>query len=110
MNFLKITKTERKWWEIILWWELRRIPYNLIMYFVGLLSFYIAYVTIPILYSFIGLLLNAIYTLGWIIELLYARRQNDEDLKLKYPKYTFVAYLIFSIFFVVGLAVFLLVG
>ena len=108
MNLLKINKTDRKWWGIILWWEIRRIPYNLIMYFIGLLSFYICFVTIPLVYLVIGLLLNIIYTLGWIVELLYINRQSDEIKKLKYPKYAFITYLILSILLVLSIAVFLL--
>ena len=109
MKLLKINKSDRKWWEIILWWEIRRIPFNLIMYFIGLLSFYICFVTIPLVYLIIGLLLNIIYTLGWIIELLYINRQKDEIKKIKYPKYVFLGYLSFSILFVLGFAIFLLI-
>lgn len=108
MNLLKINRVDRKWWEIILWWEIRRIPYNIIMYFIGLLSFYICFVTIPLVYLIIGLLLNILYTLGWIVELLYVNRQKNETTKMKYPKYGFITYLILSILFVLGIAVFLL--
>ena len=108
MNFLKIDRLNRKWWETILWWEIRRIPYNLIMYFIGLLSFYICFVTIPLVYLVIGFLLNILYTLGWIVELLYVNRQKNEIKKMKYPKYGFIIYLISSIMFVLGISVFLL--
>ena len=109
MNLLKIKSIDRKWWEIILWWEIRRIPYNLIMYFIGLLSFYICFVTIPLVYLVIGLLLNVIYTFGWIVELVYVNRQNNENRKFKYPKYAFITYLILSIMLVLGFAMFLLI-
>lgn len=108
MNILKITNVNRKWWEIILWWEIRRIPYNIIMYFVGLLSFYICFVTIPLIYLIIGLALNVIYSFGWIIELIYIKRKEKESWKLKYPKYALITYLIFSIAFVLGFALYLL--
>jgi hypothetical protein len=71
MDVLKITSSNRKWHEIILWWEIRRVPYNIIIYIVGFLSSYISYVTIPIVYLMIGISLNVIYTLGWIIELTF---------------------------------------
>ncbi len=109
MNILKITKTNRNWHEIILWWEIRRIPYNIILYFVGLLSFYISYVTIPLVYLVIGFALNVIYTLGWIFELLFITRLQDESRKANYPRYTFISYLALSTLFVFGIAILLLI-
>jgi hypothetical protein len=109
MNLITITSTDRKWYEIILWWEIRRIPYNVIMYFVGLLSFYICYVTIPLVYLVIGFGLNVFYTFGWIFELIFIDRQANINKKMKFPKWTFIAYLIFSAIFVLGISVFLLV-
>ena len=107
MNILKITKTNRKWWERILWWEIRRIPYNIIMYFVGLLSFYIGYITIPLIYIMIALGLNVIYTFGWIIELLFVSKLKNENRKIKYPQHTFISYLTLSALFVLGVAILL---
>lgn len=107
MPILKITKTKRKWTEIALWWEIRRIPYNIIMYFIGLLSFQIGYISIPLVYLIIGLILNVIYTLGWIIELLFINRMKDRNRKVKYPSYTFLSYLTLSALFVFGIAVFI---
>ena len=109
MNLLKIKDSNRKWYEIILWWEVRRIPYNLIMYFAGYLSFYIGFVTIPLAYLVIGLVLNSIYTLGWIIELLHFNRETVKSVRLKYPKYAFVIHLVLSVIFVFGFAVFLVI-
>jgi len=107
LNILKITKTNRKWWERILWWEIRRIPYNIIMYFVGLLSFYIGYITIPLIYIMIALGLNVIYTFGWIIELLFVSKLKNENRKIKYPQHTFISYLTLSALFVLGVAILL---
>ena len=109
MNILKITKTRRKWDEIILWWEIRRIPYNIIMYFIGLLSFQISYVTIPLVYLIIGLGLNVLYTLGWIIELLFINRQKDKSRKIKYPQYALLSYLTFSTLIVFAIPILLLI-
>ncbi len=108
MNLFKIKTADRKWYEIILWWELRRIPYNVIMYFVGLLSFYICYVTIPLIYLLIGLGLNVIYTLFWMIELLAIKGKNNDRIKMNYPKYAFLAYFIFSVILVFGFALYLM--
>lgn len=85
MNILKIENVNRKWYEIILWWEVRRIPYNIFMYFIGLSSFKIAYVAIPIVYLALGLLLNILYTFGWIYELMFRKTMSD-NLKFNFRK------------------------
>lgn len=110
MNLFKIKTSNRTWWDIILWWELRRFLYNAIMAFVGFLSLVICSVNIPLVYLVIALLLNAIYTLGWIVELIYIRNQSNENRKFTYPKSTFVTYLILSCFFVSGVAFYFLFG
>jgi hypothetical protein len=109
MNFVKSTMTNRKWYEIILWWELRRIPYNIIMYFIGLLSFEIGYVTIPLVYLVIGLGLNALYTFGWMIELLFINRLKEEGRRIKYPRNAFIFYLVFSTLVVFAIPILLLI-
>jgi len=37
-TFLRVPDTERKWYEIILWWEIRRIIYNFIVGLAGLIG------------------------------------------------------------------------
>ena len=74
----------RKWWEIIIWWELRRIPYNLIVGTLGMI-FLLVFALIndlpPVappeersvsffLVPLFGVLANLCYTGGWIAELL----------------------------------------
>jgi len=100
--------SDRNWFEVILWWELRRIPYNLIMYFAGLLSFYIGYISIPLIYVSMGLAFNIIYTFGWIFELLIIRKGEGEK-RIKYPTYIFVGYLVLSVLIVFGVALFLMI-
>jgi hypothetical protein len=75
--------------EIILWWESRRIPYNLIVGLFGLISLgIIALIEINSPYAmgtgfpllciiFFGLGANVFYTGGWIVELL-ARGMSKE--------------------------------
>lgn len=109
MKFHKLDRTDRKWWKIILWWEIRRIPYNIIMYLVGLLSFCICFVTIPLVYLIIGVLLNIVYTLGWIVELIFINKKTSKNLKQNYPKYTFIIYLLSSAVFVLGYAILLII-
>jgi hypothetical protein len=79
MDVFRISKQDRKWYEIVAWWEARRIPYNIIMYFVGLASFYIGYVTLPLLYIFIGFVLNIGYTFGWLIELAVIKNKISSN-------------------------------
>ena len=44
--------------EILIWWEKRRILYNTIMFVVGILSFFIGYISIPIIYILFAINLN----------------------------------------------------
>lgn len=106
MEIPKIIKPDKRWYEIILWWEIRRIPYNIIMYFIGLASFYISYVSIPLVYVVIGLLLNIGYAFCWMIELVISRGKFNGALKSKYPVTTFLLYLLLSTVTVFGVAFF----
>jgi hypothetical protein len=106
MDILRITKPDRRWSEIVIWWEMRRIPFNLLMYLIGLASFYIGYVTIPLFYLIIGLLINLGYTFCWVIELIIIRRQ-DEAIRMKYARVAFLCYLTISSGLVFGFAFFL---
>jgi hypothetical protein len=108
MNILKITNPNRKWYKIVIWWEIRRIPYNILMYGIGTLSFYISFVTIPLIYLLIGLLLNIIYTFGWIVELMI-RKRISINARLNYPLRTYLSYIVFSTLLIVGFALFLFI-
>ena len=110
MDWFKISNQNRKWYDIVLWWEIRRIPYNLIMYFVGLLSFYICFATIPLLYIIIALSLNFLYTFGWIFELFVISKQGNLKRKIIYQKVAYVSYLAFSGIIVLGFSIYLLVS
>ena len=72
---------ERSKLKIILWWELRRIPYNIIVGAAGIVSVVMFYfftanepiedgedIGEPIMLFIAPLLMNAAYTLGWIVE------------------------------------------
>ncbi len=69
---------DRKWYHVIAWWELRRIAFNAIILFSGLISLICFHFVVvgavdfihpmtPILFVFMA---NFFYTSGWIIELL----------------------------------------
>ncbi len=78
-------------WDAILWWEVRRVPYNLAVGFLGLISLGVSswvrsFFVDPgeeIFHPGLGLLgivvygvlANIFYTLGWATELLWS--QND---------------------------------
>jgi hypothetical protein len=93
--------------EIILWWESRRIPYNLIVGLFGLISLgIIALIEINSPYAmgtsfpllciiFFGLGANVFYTGGWIVELL-ARGISKEPSRNSGPQ-LLLAGLVFSV-------------
>jgi hypothetical protein len=70
----------RKWWQVIVWWELRRIPYNVIVGGAGCLTL-AAMVLAGGLYNLdafpepfgfilVGLAINFFYAAGWLLELM----------------------------------------
>ncbi|QCK15643.1 hypothetical protein DCC35_13265 [Mangrovivirga cuniculi] len=69
------------------WWEKNRIVYNIYMLFIGFLSFFIGYITIPLIYILIGLTLNIIFTFSWIGELIFIRHFKSRKLTLKYTRF-----------------------
>lgn len=75
------------------------------MLVVGYLSFYIAFVSIPLVYLIIGFGLNLLYTSGWIIEITIIQNFANNSVKLKFPKYFFLSYLILSIIVVFGYSI-----
>jgi hypothetical protein len=104
MNMFKMPRANRRWYEVIWWWETRRIIYNVIMCSIGFASFYIGFVTIPLLYLVVGAALNVIYTLGWVTELVLIKKITNESIRLSYPTTAFIGYLALSAFFVLGIA------
>jgi hypothetical protein len=70
--------------EVVLWWELRRIPFNLLIGVYGIFCLVAAYWGIetsgelrpgedavePLALLAVPFVVNACYTLGWIVELL----------------------------------------
>lgn len=77
-------------WEIIRWWEIRRIPYNVILFIIGIASIlgmeWLMVRVIPVgedavepfvlaLGSVVyGIMANLCYTLGWIVEVKGSKR------------------------------------
>src|SRR5438105_2725206 len=76
----RIPQGKRSAWNIVLWWEIRRIPYNIIIcgLLVGGLAFWLAVVFAfypdtdegdPQLWIVMPFVFNFFYTAGWIVEL-----------------------------------------
>ena len=84
------------WQSVVVWWELRRIPYDIVVGLVGAISlgstwaliyFFgglkvgqdpiepVALVFLPLL---VGFIFNACYTAGWIVELM-VRSNSDAE-------------------------------
>ncbi len=90
--------TELSCWRVILWWELRRIPYNVIVGIVALLSFGLVIASTKIsppvsqegqdlgdpflAIMMLPFVVNACYTLGWLGELTlrYLWKTNDRNI------------------------------
>ena len=85
-TFLRVPDTERKWYDIIIWWEIRRVLYNLIIVPASLFWFGVFLLIIvlsagegedlgdPFLPVFFVILYciaaNVFYTFGWISEII----------------------------------------
>jgi hypothetical protein len=76
-----VPEQDRSRWRIILWWELRRIPYNVIVGLAGICSVALFYfftanepiengedIGEPFMLFVAPFLINAFYTLGWVVE------------------------------------------
>lgn len=83
--------------EIIIWWEIRRVIYNIIMFIVGILSFFIGYITIPIIYILFAINLNVLYTFSWIVEIALIKGINSNKLTIKYVKWFSILFYFYSI-------------
>ncbi|MDD5222987.1 MAG: hypothetical protein PHE84_03280 [bacterium] len=82
--FFATPQESRSWWQIIVWWEFRRIPYNIFVALFGSigLSLYILFLTLakelkpgedfiePMALFITPFLINIAYSAGWIGELV----------------------------------------
>ena len=120
-KLFSVSNSERPWYSVILWWELRRIPYNFIVGICGFLSLLLMGISgnIPPKPSFeeqdfeplsiiiFAFLANIFYTGGWISEFI-ARKLWKEKAE-SFGPIAFSLGVIFSIFlaFLPGIASFL---
>lgn len=88
---LKVNNKERNTIQIIGWWEIRRILYNVIVLFCGLISMSIMYALInlksgedlqePLAIIGFAFVCNLCYTLGWLVE-IYKPKSNTFGAKM----------------------------
>jgi hypothetical protein len=76
-------RPDSKWWQVVLWWEARRIPYNVLVGTWAVICFAIFLIALqgsgglkpgedaeePLALLAAPFLINACYTLGWLVEL-----------------------------------------
>ena len=67
--FFRSGAEPRSTWQVIGWWELRRIPFNLIVGLIG--------ITTVIAILGYGVMANVFYTGGWVAELLVRRYRRE---------------------------------
>jgi len=88
--------------KTIIWWEKRRIPYNLFIGVIGAISLILFFVFVdlanelkqgedavePIALFFAPIVINICYTIGWIVETIInsIRRKNDRSIGSKLMK------------------------
>ena len=104
---MKVKTEDRSIIQIILWWELRRILYNIIVLICGISSFLITMAAAsgrvelepgedfyePIMISIFAILCNLGYTLGWLTEIFIKR-------SLTYGSKMFKIGLFFTLFWI----------
>ncbi len=94
---LRVTKLQRNFFEIILWWEIRRILYNFLFITALLVGFLVIGQLVhlepsediiePLALFFLFFIFNGAYTLGWLIELCIPRSQSFAPKLLKIGLY-----------------------
>lgn len=84
--------------QVIRWWEIRRIPYNAILFAIGIASIFTGESLMgqEILESSLailayGIMANLCYTLGWVIELI-GRRTDENRARLRGRKQFWVGF------------------
>lgn len=87
--------------KLLNWWEYRRLFYNIIMAICGYLSLKIAYVSIPLFYILIGITLNILYSVMWLIDVAlhkHSEKSNSGSLFLLYMCLSMLSVLGFSFY------------
>ncbi len=95
-KIFRVSNLERSRFQIVLWWELRRVLYNIFLILVILCSLYIMgldfleiemgtgeYFIFLIIIG-LALALNLLYTFGWVLELFRKRNLTFAPKLFKY--------------------------
>jgi hypothetical protein len=103
-------------WNAIVWWEIRRIPFNLLLLAVGTISGLVSLLIANRLsgpdanlgspaigVALYGIAANVCYTLGWITELLWTWGDLDRAARIRHK--LFRAGLLFSVLITLSPAV-----
>lgn len=102
ISFITSNSNYSNWFMKILWWEIMRIPFNLITILILLVGIYISHITILFLYIILLMILNIIFCLTWMIE-IFDKPQNQGSVNLiKHRKNSFK-----TIIVITGLIIFL---
>jgi hypothetical protein len=102
-RLLEVNSEERNTFQIVLWWEIRRVLYNIVVLAFGIMSLVIISTIVnvkpgedlvePFAIIGFGILCNLCYSLGWLTEIF---RKKDE----RYGPKMFKVGLYFTLFFV----------
>lgn len=115
--FFSRTKEPENIWQVIAWWEVRRIPYNLIVGAAGVATSLLALLSAlfaehvtgipaelpdPPIFALVGIVIyailaNACYTGGWIAEILVSKIWGEEG--RSFGVISFALGLFFSVLF-----------
>jgi hypothetical protein len=93
--FIVNTQKDRPWYKVVLWWELRRILYNIILLISGIIALTILGLIVKDLTSFFSppifffmatgvfiVVANIFYTLSWIFQLITLNSSNRFNQKI----------------------------
>ena len=96
----------RATWDVLKWWELRRIPYTIVVAGVGALTFFTANSIFSSGEDFLNpaalligvplavIAANVFYTLGWVVDLVKTRRGHSSN---RFRAVAFYSGLVFSV-------------
>ncbi len=111
-------------WQRIAWWEIRRVPYNLVVGVSGTVSLVLIFISAamaerttgvpmgipdPPIFAFAGVLLYAVlanvcFTAGWIVEILVVKIWGDQG--RQFGAISFTLGMIFSVLLTISIGLF----
>ena len=99
------------WWLKIIWWEVIRVPFNVLIVLFILIGSAVAHINIPFLYVILWILINCLYCLTWFIEILDRPERKGVQTLIKYRASSFKHIILFGMFIISIVTIFtLLIG